>query len=336
MSTEVSLQTVSESDTGVRLDRWIKRRREIPHGQIEKLLRTGQIRVDGKRAKSNERLLAGSTVRLPPLPVTEQKQPRFSNFSQEKREFIRKLVIYQDEDIIALNKPSGLAVQGGTKTTEHIDGFLDILSENNERPKLVHRLDRDTSGVLLLARNTKTARKIGELFRAKEISKIYWAITVGVPNPKSGQLRSWMAKGPYSTSNSSKKRGYGREKMHLADQKDKNSVHAVTDYAVISVAAQKAAWVALRPQTGRTHQLRLHMSELGTSILGDRKYPCDLEVPYGLSDRLHLHSRTLIVPSSNNKPIRITAPLPSHIKETFATLGFLEEEASVPPEEMFA
>lgn len=336
MSTEVSLQTVSESDTGVRLDRWIKRRREIPQGKIEKLLRTGQIRVDGKRAKSNERLTAGSTVRLPPLPVTEQKQPRFSNFSHKKQEFIREMVIYQDEEIIALNKPSGLAVQGGTKTTEHIDGFLDILAEKNERPKLVHRLDRDTSGVLLLARNAKTARKIGELFRSKEISKIYWAITVGVPTPKSGQLRSWMTKRASSTADSGNKQNYGRQRMHIADQNDTNAVHAVTDYAVISVAAQKAAWVALRPQSGRTHQLRLHMSELGTSILGDRKYTCDLEVPGGLSDRLHLHARTLIVPRSNSKPIQITAPLPNHIKETFATLGFLEEEAGVHPEERFA
>ena len=336
MSTEVSLQTVSESDTGVRLDRWITRQREIPHGQIEKLLRTGQIRVDGKRAKSNDRLMAGSTVRLPPIPMAEQQKPRFSNFSPKKRDFIRGLVIYEDEEIIALNKPSGIAVQGGTKTTEHIDGFLDILSEKNERPKLVHRLDRDTSGVLLLARNTKAARKIGELFRSKEISKIYWAVTVGVPSPRSGQLRSWVAKKPYSTADSGKKRNHGRERMHIADQKDKNAVHAVTDYAVISVAAQKAAWVALRPQTGRTHQLRLHMSELGTSILGDRKYTCDLEVPYGLSDRLHLHSRTLIVPLSNRKPLQITAPLPIHIKETFATLGFLEAEAGIHPEERFA
>ncbi len=335
MSSQVTLHTISETDSGVRLDRWIKRQKEIPQGQIEKLLRTGQIRVDGRRVKAKERLIAGCSVRLPPLPEKKQKKQAYSNFNQKKREFIQDLVIYEDDEIIALNKPPGIAVQGGTKTYEHIDGLLDILAVKQERPKLVHRLDRDTTGVLLLARNASVARRLGELFRSRDISKVYWAVTVGVPNPRSGQLRSWMAKGQPKILDTNKKRQFAREKMHLVNQNDKNAVHAVTDYTVISTAAQKAAWVALRPLTGRTHQLRLHMAELGTSILGDQKYKSDRESLSGLSEQLHLHSRSLVIPYPNGKSKLITAPLPDHIRETFATLGFLEEEAADSPEEQF-
>ena len=335
MSSLVTYHTVSEADSGIRLDRWVKRLRDIPHGQLEKLLRTGQIRVDGRRVKAKERLIAGCSVRLPPILDIAQQHSPSPRIDHKDKDYIRGLVIYEDEDIIALNKPSGIAVQGGTKTHKHIDGLLDALSKDNERPKLVHRLDKDTSGVLLLAKNSRVATHLGKMFRSREISKIYWAVTVGVPNPKSGQLRGWMAKGISKSEDSSLIPQRSRERMYIAKQNDKNAVHAITDYAVVSTAGQKAAWVALRPHTGRTHQLRLHLSELGASVLGDRKYKTQRDVPFGISDKLHLHSSSIIIPNGSIGKKFISAPLPVHMKETFATLGFLEEEVGTNLEDIF-
>lgn len=331
MSNQVTIHTIGEADSGVRLDRWIRRIKDVPQGQIEKLLRTGQIRVDGRRIKSKERLTTGCSVRLPPLPEKALDKHVLSQIKQSEREYIRQMVIYEDEELIAINKPSGIAVQGGSKILTHIDGLLDALSNGDERPKLIHRLDKDTSGVLLLAKNTRAAADIGSLFRNREISKIYWAVTNGVPVPKSGQLRGWMTKSQATLSKSKEPSQGSREKMYLAKQNDKNAVHAITDYIVISSAAQKAAWVALRPHTGRTHQLRLHMAELGTSILGDVKYQTTRDTPSGLGNGLHLHAYAVLLPNKST----ITAPLPKHMKNTFNVFGFLEQEAGKHPEEIF-
>jgi len=242
---------------------------------------------------------------------------------------MRDLVLYEDDEMIALNKPSGIAVQGGSKMKRHIDGLLGALSDGGSKPKLVHRLDKDTSGVLLVGKTPASTARLGELFRGREMQKIYWAITVRVPNPPAGQIRSWMRKGTGGAM------GDDRESMIPAHQGEEGARHAVTDYVVVSTAARKAAWVALRPLTGRTHQLRFHMLEIETSILGDRKYATEREAPTGVGNGLHLHARSLIVPRKSGKPLQITAPLPPHMQTTFDALGFDEREAGKDPLALF-
>ena len=330
MNQQVINETVSPKEEGTRLDRWVKRRLSVTQGQLEKLLRSGQIRVDGSRAKANTRLEAGMVVRLPPVhqPTAAEKKARSANTATAREEqFMREMVIYQDDDMFALNKPAGIAVQGGTKQGDrHIDGMLDILSDGEYRPKLVHRLDKETSGLLLIARHPASAAYLGDLFRSREMEKVYWAVTVGAPKPPAGQVRCWMTKGEGAE---------GRERMVQCAQNDEGARHAITDYVTVSQAGQKAAWVALRPQTGRMHQLRFHMHELGTSILGDDKYMTRREVPHGVANGLHLHARALLVPRKNKKPLLLQAPLSGHMKKTFETLGFLEQEAGKDPLELF-
>lgn len=325
MSDQVILETVSDKEAGVRLDKWIKRRLQLTQGQIEKLLRKGQIRVDGARAKSNTRLEVGQEVRLPPVRLKPKTERRDTSASAEDRKFMQDLVLYEDDDMIALNKPAGIAVQGGTKMKRHIDGMLGALGAGGSKPKLIHRLDKDTSGVLLVGKTPASTARLGELFRGREMQKVYWAITVRVPNPPAGQIRSWMKKGVGGSM------GADRESMIPAFQGEEGARHAITDYTVISTAARRAAWVALRPQTGRTHQLRFHMLEIETSILGDRKYATSREAPTGVGEGLHLHARALIVPQKRGGPITITAPLPPHMTETFNAMGFHESEAGPDP-----
>jgi 23S rRNA pseudouridine955/2504/2580 synthase len=319
--------TVDADEDDTRLDRWLKRKfHGLMQGQIEKACRTGEIRVDGARAKANTRVKAGQTVRIPPMAASpaakkgdgDEDRPRPAKVKSSDADMMRSLVIYEDDRIIALNKPTGLAVQGGTGTTRHIDGLSRALvGDTEEKPRLVHRLDRDTTGVLILAKTVGAANQLGHLFRSRDLDKIYWAVTIGVPHPQTGEIRGWMVKssGPAND----------KEKMRTAEQKEKGAVHAVTQYSVISNAGQKAAWVALKPETGRTHQLRFHMAELGTAIVGDNKYTCDREVPAGLASGLHLHARALRLPSQGGKPIEIVAELPAHMKKTFEVLGFDED-----------
>ncbi|MDP3493583.1 MAG: RluA family pseudouridine synthase [Hyphomonadaceae bacterium] len=313
-----------EDDT--RLDRWLKRKfHGLTQGQIEKACRTGEIRVDGGRAKANTRVKAGQTVRVPPMTAAkgreggEEDRPRATVKSSDA-DMIRSLVIYEDDQIIALNKPTGVAVQGGTGTTRHIDAMSRALVDDTaEKPRLVHRLDRDTTGVLILAKTVGSANQLSQLFRSRELDKIYWAVTLGVPHPVAGDIRGWMIKstGP----------GSDKEKMRTAEQNEKGAVHALTLYSVVQNAGRKAAWVALKPETGRTHQLRFHMAELGTAILGDGKYTCDREVPSGLAGGLHLHARALRLPNKGGPPIEIVAEMPAHMKQTFEVLGFDEDSA---------
>jgi 23S rRNA pseudouridine955/2504/2580 synthase len=322
MAAAVYSLPVTEEDGPVRLDRWLRRR--FPHlgqGQVEKLIRTGQIRVDGARAKASDRLAVGQMVRIPPFP---QGPPRREGAISEKDEaFVRSLVIHRDDDIIAINKPAGLAVQGGTKTTRHLDGLLDgLIFDAEARPKLVHRLDRDTSGVMLLARHPAAAAALSAAFRSRDTEKIYWAVTIGVPHPQLGEIRSWIKKSPGV-------KDADRELMRPAAHREEGAVFAITDYVVLA-DARKAAWVALKPLTGRTHQLRFHMTEIGTAIAGDPKYKCDRPAPGGLDHQLHLHARALRLPHPNGKSFSITAPLPPHLKRAFELFGFAERDAKDP------
>ncbi|MEM9670049.1 MAG: RluA family pseudouridine synthase [Pseudomonadota bacterium] len=330
---EVVTETVSHEEAGARLDRWVKRRISVSQGEVEKLLRTGQIRVDGGRAKSNTRLEAGQAVRLPPIgkkPARKDQDIKGQRRGGDEA-FMRSLIIHEEDDFFVLNKPAGLATQGGTKINRHIDGMLGYLRGSSEhRPKLVHRLDRETSGVLVVARHPAAAANLGKLFRGRDLDKIYWAVTVKVPQPRSGQVRCWMARGDGSEDQED------RERMYRSAQQADGARHSITDYSVISTAGQRAAWVALKPVTGRTHQLRFHMSELETSILGDERYATRKEVPQGVAAGLHLHARAIILPRKRGKPLTVTAPLPPHMEDTFKTLGFLESEAGREPLDPFA
>ncbi len=330
MSNKVRFEEVMHEEAGARLDRWVKRRLPVTQGQVEKMLRTGQIRIDGARAKSNTRLEAGQSVRLPPVQKPMPKSDwgkTIGRAGAQDEKFLRDLILYEDDDMFALNKPAGLAVQGGTGTSRHLDGMLGALATNDYRPRLVHRLDRDTSGVLIVARHPNAAARLAELFKHRDMQKVYWAVTVGVPNPPAGQLRSWMIKGTAP--------GEERERMQAARHGESGARHAVTNYVTVSTAGQKAAWVAMKPETGRMHQLRFHMQELGTSILGDTKYMTRREVPQGVGKGLHLHARGLVIPRRGRKPLMITAPLSGHIAASFEAFGFHESEAGHDMLELF-
>jgi 23S rRNA pseudouridine955/2504/2580 synthase len=315
--------TIARADAGLRLDRWFRARfPAVGFGELQKLLRTGQIRVDGKRVKAGIRLAEGQEVRVPPrvqsgersASATEQtSRPKLpSPVRASDVEDLQGRVLYRDDDMIVLDKPAGLAVQGGSGTHRHLDAMLDTLRFGaDEKPRLVHRLDRDTSGVLVLARHRAAAQALSRAFRSRAMRKIYLALTVGVPRPRRGRIDLALGKAG----------GRGREKM-VGDTDDARN--AVTLYAVIDSAAQRAALVALMPLTGRTHQLRAHMAAIGTPILGDGKYGGreSFIAGFGLQKRLHLHASRLTIPKPSGGVIKVTAPLPKHITAAVAAFGF--------------
>jgi 23S rRNA pseudouridine955/2504/2580 synthase len=315
---------VSADDGEARIDRWLRRRYpQLTQGQVEKLLRTGQVRVDGARVKSSDRVSPGQNVRIPPLPDPPTRRDP-NAISEKDEDYVRSLVIHRDNDVIVLNKPHGLAVQGGTNTPRHLDLLMEGLKfDADKKPKLVHRLDRDTSGCLVLARHPRAAAFLAEAFRDRNTDKIYWAIVVGSPRPKVGELRSWIRKAPGP-------RDADREMMVSALQTEDGAVHAITQYVVVSEAAQQVAWVALRPVTGRTHQLRFHMAEMGHAIAGDPKYKCDRPTLNDLGGSLLLHARAIRLPHPSGGELKVVAKLSGHIKTAFNTLGFDESEARDP------
>ena len=321
--------TIADHDAGQRLDRWFKRQfPHIPHGKVEKLLRKGEIRLDGKRAKGNARIEGGQIIRVPPLPgPSNMSGPK--PVSEADAAFIRGLVIYEDEALIALNKPAGIAVQGGTKTKRHIDGMLPALGEGC---RLVHRLDRDTSGVLLIAKTAASAKWAGRAFQSRRAEKIYWGITNGVPRPISGEIKGYMAKGRLD--NRFGNINEGKEVMMAVRHGHDGAKHARTLYDVRSQAGQKAAWVSMMPLTGRTHQLRLHMQLLGAPIAGDPRYMTDRPLPNSLSKKLHLHARSLELPREGRPPLKFVADMPDHMLSAFKTLGFNPKNDAVDWDEL--
>ncbi len=326
----VSLQalTVKEDDDGIRLDRWFKRHfPDIAHGQLEKLLRKGEVRVDGKRAKSNTRIEEGQEIRVPPVKIDVRPRPKkvsIDNVTDRDVEMLVQSIIHKDDHIIAINKPAGLAVQGGTGTSKHIDAMLNGLRfEMKERPKLIHRLDKDTSGVLLLARTANAASKLSKAFKSKDVQKIYWAIVVGQPDIKFGKIDIALEK------LSSK---FGDKVVA-----DKNGKRAITYYRTIDGAGGKATWLAMMPETGRTHQLRVHCNELGTPILGDGKYggqEAFLEGAEGVANQLHLHAKAIKFPHPAGGYFQVVSDLSPHMKATWKYLGF-DEKTIVDPFEDF-
>lgn len=334
---------LGEDAHDVRLDRFV--RRDFPHvsqGRIEKLCRKGEIRVDGGRVKAATRLQAGQELRLPPLPDAPapavQTAPRISDADAQE---IRAAVLYRDETVIALNKPAGLAVQGGSGTVRHVDMLAPALQfDAPSPPRLVHRLDKDTSGVLLLARSAQAADGLARAFRARTARKIYWALVAGLPEPRMGRLQWGLLKAPGHGPNQAGERMRCVHPNLVEDTP--GAKHATTDYAVMDALGTRAAWVGLVPVTGRTHQLRAHMAELGHPIAGDGKYGGSKQENAGdgwgagfgggLSRKLHLHARHLrITHPMSGAELRFTAPLPEHMARSWDFFGWNIADAPEDP-----
>ena len=321
----VATLEIAPEDGAQRLDRWFKRHYPaIGHGRLEKLLRTGQIRVNGKRARAGTRLAPGDRVRVPPLPEGgEDRAPRRAAPPMDEADvdMVQSAVIYRDGNMIALNKPAGLPVQGGSRVARHLDAMLDALRfDATDAPRLVHRLDRDTSGVLLLARHAAAARELTALFRSRQLQKLYWALVVGVPKPTQGRIDAPLAK---------RQVGAGERVIATAE----GGQRAITDYALVETAGRRLSWLALMPRTGRTHQLRAHTASVfGHPVVGDGKYGGEAAFPAGFEPRLHLHARALALPRPGGKALVLTAPLPPHMAAAWRFLGFDPE----PAEDHFA
>ena len=312
----VETKDVSKAEDGMRLDRWFKTHyASLPHSRLEKLLRTGQVRVDGARAKSSTRLVEGQKVRVPPLPDTAPPPSPRHRLSKADRDFLSASTLYEDDDLLILNKPPGIAVQGGTKTPHHIDRLLEGLGDGPEtRPRLVHRLDRDTSGVLVVAKRRAVAAKLGRAFQTRSVRKIYWALVHGVPKPPQGKIEAALVKAAGPDGDRVRKARPGEQDVAQS---------AVTYYAVVDRAAQAVSFVSLKPVTGRQHQLRAHMAIIGHPILGDTKYPSGAKLTEGVENKLHLHARRISFPHpSGEGVVDVTAPLPEHMRQSFALFGF--------------
>jgi len=345
--------TVGGDEAGMRLDRWFKTHYpELPFGRLQKLVRTGQVRVDGGRVKTSTRLEPGQAVRVPPLAALDDDgeapdgaaagrgaagRPagtagaatragaagratapvvRHAPGRKGDADFLRDLLLYEDREVFVFNKPFGLAVQGGSGLTRHVDGMLEsLLDAKGQKPRLVHRLDRDTTGVLVVARTRLAATSLAAAFRARSTRKVYWALVKGVPKPHQGRISTFLARGSGPD---------GGERMKIARHGDEDAQHAVTYYALVDQAGQQLSWLSLRPVTGRTHQLRAHTAHIGHPIVGDPKYfeVENWELPGGVQNRLHLHARRITLPHPSGKGLLdVTAPLPDHMKQSWNLLG---------------
>lgn len=308
--------TVGADDDDIRLDRWFKRHLpDVSFNLVSRWARTGQLRVDGARATPGDRLRAGQQLRVPPdepkPAATARPKRERPPVSAEQAAFAQEIVIHRDPHAIVINKPPGLATQGGTRTTEHVDGLLDALQFDAEgRPKLVHRLDKDTSGALLIARSARAAAFFAKSFSGRTARKVYWALVAGVPDIEDGLIDLPIAKQP----------GTGGEKMHVSEHEGQPSR---SRYRVLERAGNRAAWVELQPLTGRTHQLRVHMAAIGHPIVGDGKYGgADAFLTGGVSRKMHLHARRIRIDAPDGGRVDVTAELPQHFAESMALLGF--------------
>jgi 23S rRNA pseudouridine955/2504/2580 synthase len=315
-STGVQNVAVTADEAGMRVDRFLEARFPgLSFSHIQRVIRKGELRVNGRRAQPKQRLEAGQAVRIPPLRL-EQERPRTAAGEAEAktRDFLKSITLYEDADVLVLNKPMGLAVQGGSGTTRHLDGMLEVLRDaQGQRPRLVHRLDKDTAGCLLVAKTRFAAAALAKTFRSRSARKIYWALVAGVPKPRQGRISTFLAKEEREDDSF----------MRIARHGEEGASHAVTYYAVVDTAARQLAWLSLKPVTGRTHQLRAHMAHIGHPIVGDPKYFAkeNWELPGGVQNRLHLLARRIVVPHPRGGTIDMTAPLPPHMQQSWNLLG---------------
>lgn len=317
--------TVEAGEAGMRLDRWFKSHFPgLGFGHLQKLLRSGQVRVDGGRAKADTRVEPGQVIRIPPLGVDRKgSEPLTARTmrGQDDGAVLSKMMLYEDPAVFVFNKPSGLAVQGGSGVNRHVDDMLEAFrSKKGEKPRLVHRLDRDTSGVLVVARTRLAAMKLAEAFRGRDAKKTYWALVKGVPKKREDKISTWLVK----------EQTLDGDRMRVARHGEPDSDHAVSYYRVVEQAGQTMSWLEMEPYTGRTHQLRVHAAHIGCPIIGDPKYfeaDQNWEFPGGLQNRLHLHARRIVIPHPNGGMIDVTAPIPPHMRQSWNLLGFDEQSA---------
>ncbi len=317
-SNAVQTIMVKPDEDGMRVDRFFEARFPgLSFGHIQRIIRKGEVRVNSRRTEPKARLQAGQAVRVPPLKVDAPEPRDDAPQAQHDRAYIKSITLYEDDDVMVLNKPMGLAVQGGSGTVRHIDGMLGALRGSHpdaQRPRLVHRIDKDTAGCLLVAKTRFAAAALAKTFRSRSARKVYWALVAGVPKPRQGRISTYLAKQEVEEDSF----------MRVAQHGEKDAVHAVTYYAVVETSAQKLAWVSLKPVTGRTHQLRAHMAHVGNPIVGDPKYFNieNWELPGGIQNKLHLLARRIAVPHPRGGVIDVSAPLPPHMEQSWNLLGF--------------
>lgn len=327
MNAVVEQRQVAGDEEGMRLDRWFKLHYPgLGFGALQKSLRSGQIRVDGGRAKSDTRVRTGQTIRIPPAiaalksGIVADTRPLTRNTIRDRSDadVLNAMLIHEDAKVFVFNKPSGLAVQGGSGVNRHVDQMLESFrNQKGEKPRLVHRIDRDTSGVLVVARTRGAAVSLTRAFRERETEKVYWALVRGVPKPAKGRISTWLLR----------ERTPDGDVMRVAPHGTAGADHAVSEYRVIETAGQNLAWLEMQPVTGRTHQLRVHAAHIGHPIIGDPKYFNieNWELPGGIQNRLHLHARRIRIPHPDGGFLDITAPLPPHMVQTWNLLGFESE-----------
>ncbi|MGW9820308.1 23S rRNA pseudouridine955/2504/2580 synthase [Methylorubrum extorquens] len=319
LASGVQTLTVDPDEAGMRIDRFLGARfPQLPFTRVQSIVRKGELRVDGKRAKPNDRLEPGSSVRVPPLKLDQPtERPRSAAKIDGDAEFLRSLILYEDADMMILNKPFGLAVQGGSGTVRHVDGLLEALTgPDGQRPRLVHRLDKDTAGCLIVAKTRLAASTLAKSFRSRAARKIYWALVAGVPRTRQGRVSTYLVKDEPTDADA---------RMRVAKHGDDGASHALTYYATVDQAAQKLAWLSLKPVTGRTHQLRAHAAHIGHPIVGDPKYfdVENWELPGGIQNRLHLLARRIVISHPRTgQPVDVSAPLPPHMAQSWNLLGF--------------
>ncbi len=325
----VQLILVEAEESGMRLDRWFKVHFPgLGFAPLQKLLRSGQIRVDGGRVKSETRILPGQTVRVPPLGVDEKVHGPLTSNTMRNRDdddVLRQMLLHEDDKVLVFNKPAGLAVQGGSGVTRNVDDMLEAWrNKKGEKPRLVHRLDRDTAGVLVVARTRSAAQSLTTAFRERTTRKTYWALVKGIPRQKEGKISTWLVK---ETTDDG-------DRMRIASHGEEGADHAVSYYRVLEQAGQTLCWLEMEPYTGRTHQLRIHALHLGHPILGDPKYfdrDPNWDFPGGMQKRLHLLARRIIVPHPSGGKLDVTAPLPPHMVQSWNLIGF-DMESGEPQE----
>ncbi|PIT01778.1 membrane protein [Bradyrhizobium nitroreducens] len=316
LPTKVQTVKVTADENNMRVDRFLEARFPgLSFSHIQRVVRKGELRVDGKRVDSKDRLEEGQSVRIPPLKVDAPKAVgELSEAAQKTLKALKEMTIYEDDDVLVLNKPAGLAVQGGSGMTRHIDQMLEVMRDaKGQKPRLVHRIDRETSGCLLIAKTRFAASHLTGAFRSRSARKVYWALVPGLPKPKQGRISTFLAK----------EESEDDTIMRIAQHGDEGASHAVTYYAVVETAGNKLTWVSLKPVTGRTHQLRAHMAHIGHPIVGDPKYFNieNWQLPGGLQNRLHLLARRIVIPHPRGGVIDATAPLPPHMQQSWNLLG---------------
>ena len=316
MPISVQNVAVTADESGMRVDRFLESRFPgLSFSHIQRVIRKGEVRVNGKRTQPKNRLEAGQTIRIPPLRLDAPKPRAPGDAADDKmREYLKSITLYEDADVLVLNKPMGLAVQGGSSTTRHLDGMLEVLRDaHGQRPRLVHRLDKDTAGCLLVAKTRFAAAALAKTFRSRSARKVYWALVAAVPKVQQGRVSTFLAKQEQEDESF----------MRIAQHGEKGAMHAVTYYAVVDTSGPLLAWLSLKPVTGRTHQLRAHMAHIGHPIVGDPKYFSleNWQLPGGMQNKLHLLARRIAVPHPRGGTIDVTAPLPPHMEQSWNLLG---------------